>query len=134
MSDDRGGFAARLRVCRCGGQAAAGYLQQALMGYRELGSQDGEADVLNGLGEVFLATGCLTDAHANHDAALRLAAQISQKHEQARAHHGLARTHQASGEPGKARHHWQEALALYTDLGAPEADHARAQLTAPAAG
>ena len=28
-----------------------------------------------------------------------------------------------------ARRHWQEALTLYTDLGAPEADQVRTQLT-----
>ena len=30
--------------------------------------------------------------------------------------------------PAKARAHWQEALAIYRELGAPEAEEARAQL------
>jgi hypothetical protein len=41
-----------------------------------------------------------------------------------RAHHALAR-------PGQARHHWAEALALYTHLGTPQADQIRAQLADP---
>jgi hypothetical protein len=36
--------------------------------------------------------------------------------------------HQALGDPGQARGHWQEALALYTDMGMPEAEQARASL------
>ena len=45
------------------------------------------------------------------------------------AHDGLATAHQASGVPAKARHHWQQALALYIDLGAPETQRIRAHLT-----
>jgi len=41
---------------------------------------------------------------------------------------GLARANPTTGDPGQARFHWQEALASY-NLGAPEADQARAQLT-----
>jgi hypothetical protein len=33
---------------------------------------------------------------------------------------------------GQARHHWPQALTLYTELGAPEADQVRAQLAAAA--
>jgi hypothetical protein len=49
--------------------------------------------------------------------------------EQARAHNGIASSHHAVGDPGQARHHWQQALNLYAELGAPEADHVRAQLS-----
>ena len=31
---------------------------------------------------------------------------------------------------GQARHHWQQALTLYTQLGAPEADQVRSELSA----
>jgi hypothetical protein len=40
----------------------------------------------------------------------------------------LTRACQASSEAGKARSHWQEALALFSDLDAPEADQVRARL------
>ena len=47
-----------------------------------------------------------------------------------------ARTHHASGELDQTRHHWCHALALYTDLGVPEADDILAHLAAldPATG
>jgi hypothetical protein len=51
-----------------------------------------------------------------------------EKYELARAHRGLARSHHATGAAGPARQHWQQALALYTALGAPEADEIRAHL------
>ena len=50
------------------------------------------------------------------------------EHEQARAHNGLGRAHHATGDPGQARSHWHAALDLYTELGAPEANHVKAQL------
>jgi hypothetical protein len=60
--------------------------------------------------------------------ALGLASQVGDKYEQARAHSGLARGYQATGEPARAHRHLQQALALFTELGAPEADQLRAQL------
>jgi Flp pilus assembly protein TadD len=54
--------------------------------------------VLNGLGEVSLATG---------------------QPDPARTHHDLGLAHQATGDSGQARRHWQQALTLYTSLGTP---------------
>jgi hypothetical protein len=34
------------------------------------------------------------------------------------------------GDVGQARHHWQEAFTLYTDLRVPEADEVQDQLAA----
>ncbi len=65
-----------------------------------------------------------------HAAALGLASQIGDKHQQARAHHGLACSHHATGNPGQARRHWREALALYTTLGTPEVEQVCAKLVA----
>jgi hypothetical protein len=48
----------------------------------------------------------------------------------ARAHHGLARSHEAVFDSSQAGPHWQQALALYTDLGIPEADQVRAEIAA----
>ena len=45
-----------------------------------------------------------------------------------RAHDGLAAAHQANGVHANARHHSQQALALYIDLGAPETQRIRTQL------
>jgi hypothetical protein len=69
-------------------------------------------------------------ARAQHAAALALASQAGDRCEQARAHNGLARSHDAEGDPVQAGDHWRRALARYTDLGLPEAADVRAQLTA----
>ena len=43
-----------------------------------------------------------------------------------RAHHALANTCHAAGQPGQASQHRQHALDTYTDLGVPEAAQMRA--------
>jgi DNA-binding SARP family transcriptional activator/Tfp pilus assembly protein PilF len=112
-------------------QEASGYLQQALALCRKTGDRTGEAEALNSLGEVFLATSQPSLAAAQHTAALGLADQAADEYEQARAHDGLARTYHATGDHDQARRHWQEALALYETLGAPEAGRVRARLCEP---
>jgi tetratricopeptide (TPR) repeat protein len=92
--------------------------------------QIGEAEALNGLGEAYLATQQPAEARAAHSRALDLASQSGDKSEQARARAGLARSHHAAGDPAQALDHWREALALYSELGTPEADQIRAQLAA----
>jgi tetratricopeptide (TPR) repeat protein/transcriptional regulator with XRE-family HTH domain len=108
-------------------EQAASHLHQALALAREIGEREEEADALNSLGEVLLATGQPGQARAQYSAALGLASQIGAKHQEARAHHGLARAHQVAA-PGQARPHWQQALALYTGMGVPEADQVRTEL------
>jgi tetratricopeptide (TPR) repeat protein len=107
---------------------AAENLQEALTRFQNIGDQFGQAETLNGLGEMLIATRRHADARARHSAALRIAEQVGEKNEQARAHNGLASAYQADGDTRKARRHWREALSLYTDLGAPEAEEVRAQL------
>ena len=112
------------------GQLAIDYHQQATMIARENEDQFGEAEALNGLGEAYLATQQPAEARAAHRRALDLASQSGDKSEQARARAGLARSHQAAGDPAQALDHWHEALALYDELGTPEADQIRVQLAA----
>jgi tetratricopeptide (TPR) repeat protein len=69
-------------------------------------------------------------AQAQHAAALNLASRSGDRYEQARALGGLARSYQAAGDLDQARDHWRRALARYTDLGLPEADDSRTELTA----
>jgi tetratricopeptide (TPR) repeat protein/DNA-binding XRE family transcriptional regulator len=111
-------------------ELAIDYLQQAKAVARENKDLFGEAEALNRLGEVYLATSRLGQARTAHSRALGLAGQAGDKFEQARAHAGLARSHQPAGDPARARDHWHQALALYTELGTPEADQIRAQLSA----
>jgi DNA-binding SARP family transcriptional activator/tetratricopeptide (TPR) repeat protein len=109
---------------------AAGHIDQALALCREAGNRTAEAQALNSLGELLLATGQPGVAGARLATALGLAEETGEEYEQARAHDGLARACHLTSDPAQARRHWREALALYTTLGAPEADHVRAQLIA----
>jgi len=77
-------------ACQQGHYHEAGrYQEQALTLFREIGERAGEAEALNGLGDVLLATGQAERARAHYAAALVLASQIGDKHEQARARAGL---------------------------------------------
>jgi tetratricopeptide (TPR) repeat protein/transcriptional regulator with XRE-family HTH domain len=107
---------------------AAAHLNQALELCRQTGDVSTQATVLNSLGVMLLAIGRVADARGRHASALRAATQADEKYEQARAHDGLAAACHAAGEQRKAGHHWKTALALYTELGAPEADQVRARL------
>jgi Flp pilus assembly protein TadD len=97
---------------------------------RESGDRIGEAEALNGVGEILLSTGQPEQARAEHETALALASQIGDVYEQARAHNGLAAAIQAAGDVVLARYHRRRALDLYSELGVPEADSVRDQLAA----
>lgn len=72
-----------------------------------------------------LSTGRPAAALSAYQQALELACHVAAE---ARAHEGLGNAHDACGDPGPARSHWQKALALYSDLGVPEADQIRIHL------
>jgi len=107
---------------------AGDLIQQAVALYQEIGDRSGEADALNSLGEAILVAGQPGPARGRHTAAYGIASDIGDKYQQARAHDGLARAYHVLARPGQARDHWAQALALYTQLGTPEADQVRAQL------
>src|SRR5204862_3361289 len=88
----------------------------------------GEALTLNGLGEAAHAAGNPADALTHHTAAHAIATDIGDRDQQARAHTGLGHAHDTLDHPEPARHHYQHALNLYTDLGMPEADQIRTHL------
>ncbi len=115
-----------LRDGRC--QQAIAPLRQALTLFRETGDRAGEAEALNGLGDVLLAMEQSSPALAEYTLALTVASQIGNMSEKARANNGLARAYRADGNLSSARLHWQQALSLYADLSAPEADKVREQL------
>jgi DNA-binding SARP family transcriptional activator/Tfp pilus assembly protein PilF len=116
-----------LRHGRC--QQATSSLQQALDLFRQTSDRSGEAEALNGLGEVLLVTGEPERARNQHANALALTTGTGDIYEQARAHHGLARCCPAD-DVGLSRRHLNQALTLYSSLGAPEADQIRTQLAA----
>jgi tetratricopeptide (TPR) repeat protein len=99
----------------------------AVAQFRQLGNPSGEAKALNSFGDTLLAAGSPDLARAQHRAAVSPAEQADDRYEQARAHDGMARTFAAT-DPDQARWHWKTALALYADLGVPEADRVHADL------
>jgi tetratricopeptide (TPR) repeat protein len=109
-------------------EEAIGYQGQAGRLFREIGDPGGESITLNGLGEALLALGQPGQACTEHAVALELANRTDYKPEQARAQDGLGRAYHAAGDHERARAHWEQALALYTELGVPEAEQIRAQL------
>jgi DNA-binding SARP family transcriptional activator/tetratricopeptide (TPR) repeat protein len=111
--------------------AAIDNFQQALALHHASGGRHGQTRTLNGLGEARCMAGAHREAVADHTAALDLAGQTGEREEQARAHTGLAYAYHALAEPDLAREHWDQALALYTDLCSPHADDIRAMLGLP---
>jgi tetratricopeptide (TPR) repeat protein len=108
--------------------AAVDHHRRALEIFSEIGSRYGQAKALNGLGEAATAAGRPAEAVTHHAAALEIALDSEDREQQARAHTGLGRAHLAMGDRDKAHRHWRDALALYTDLGYPEADRLRDDL------
>ncbi|MEV0566819.1 tetratricopeptide repeat protein [Dactylosporangium sp. NPDC050588] len=105
---------------------AADLHQQALALFQKSGERDGEARALNGLAEAAIAAGRPADALPHLTTVLRTAP----RDQRARAHASLGKAHRALGDPALARHHYDHALTLYTDLGSPHAADVRADLTA----
>jgi tetratricopeptide (TPR) repeat protein/transcriptional regulator with XRE-family HTH domain len=95
---------------------------QALGIAAELGDEHLTAELLNRLGGTLLAAGRAGEALCHHDRALAITRRTGNRYQQARAHHGIA---SAATGPRAAQHH-DLALALYTELGVPEAAELRA--------
>ena len=100
---------------------AARHLTEALTIARECTDRGVESRVLNSLGSLACARGEPAEAAELFRNALEIATETSCVGDQASAHRGLG---DATGE----REHWQRALALYTEMGVPEADEVRARL------
>jgi tetratricopeptide (TPR) repeat protein len=104
---------------------AIGYFRQALALFRETGNAHGQIMTLHYLGEALQAAGQTAAARAELTAVLGLAAETGNTYQQACAHRDLAESHHSAGQAEQARHHWQRAIALYSEIGAPEADQVR---------
>jgi len=86
--------------------------------------------MLANLGEVDRRLGNLPEALRHGEAGLRLARDIGSRHVEAQAHDGLGHAYRVLAEVDKARDHWSQAIAIFAEIGAPEASTVRANLNA----
>ncbi|SDO10635.1 AfsR/SARP family transcriptional regulator [Lentzea jiangxiensis] len=103
------------------------WLRVALRMYHEVGEQCGEAACHVDISTALLETGDMESALSSARTALAVACDAVSPYHQALAHDRLATVFDRLGAAGAAAH-WQRALALFTELGAPEADGVRARL------
>lgn len=107
---------------------ATEYFRRALIDSREIGDRSSQAWSINGLGEAAQLTGSSASALRLHTEALGTATDVGVRHQQARAHAGIGRAHRTVGDHDLARTHYEQAHAIYADLGMPEAEEIRAVL------
>jgi tetratricopeptide (TPR) repeat protein len=123
-----------LSVRQCEYRQAISYLRDALAQFRQTGGHYGEIVTLRSLAEALHGAGEPAAARTDLETALRLAVETCNPYEQASAHRDLAESHHHAGNDAHALHHWQQALALYTQLDAPEVEQLRSRLAGLEAG
>jgi Tfp pilus assembly protein PilF len=96
--------------------ASAG-LTRALEIYRELGDTIRQAETLNAIGGLLLASGQPVQARTCHEQAIALIRDRTAPVEQARALQGIGRCHLAEGRAADADAPLHEALAICRQLG-----------------
>jgi tetratricopeptide (TPR) repeat protein len=95
---------------------------------QRLASPHLELVCLNHLGQALIAAGRPTEALARHRAALAIAWRIGDRYQLACALDGIAHAQHDVGQTAPARRHWANALAIFTELGVPEAERVRIRL------
>ena len=102
--------------------------RQALAIRRQLGDRWNEAGTLNDLGRVFCELRRFDDAIDCGERSLTIAREFGNRWGEARSLEilGIALGNTRGVEA--ARQCWEEALAIFTGLGAPQADEVRARL------
>jgi tetratricopeptide (TPR) repeat protein/transcriptional regulator with XRE-family HTH domain len=100
--------------------AATACLAEAIELFRDLGDRHGLAKVLNSLGELSLRTSAAEDSRSHHAQALAIARELGTPGEQARALEGMGRS-LLRRDPAQGAVHLREALEIYEEIGAPEA-------------
>jgi DNA-binding SARP family transcriptional activator/tetratricopeptide (TPR) repeat protein len=89
-----------------------------------------ECEICNDLAETLRRAGRSADAALHFRRAIELSDPATRPYEHARAFGGLARLHLDAGEPAAADSYGERALALFEQLGSPDADELRAALAA----
>lgn len=101
--------------------AAAASQQQSLELCHALGFRLGQAEALNGLGELSSRTSASRRARDQHTEALAIARDLGVPLEEARALEGIGRGYLQDGDRGQAAAHLRQALTIYQRIGAPRA-------------
>jgi len=96
-------------------------LEQALAICREIGDPHGEAWTLYHLGRTVLHRGRVEDAVACFQQSQAIFRQIGFRYGEGYALRGLGSAFTAAHDEQAARHAWQDALFIFTELGASEA-------------
>lgn len=120
------GYLGTLYECLGQYAEAIDHHHQALRIAREIGDSHLAGELLNRLGDTLRSGSRPKKALRSYRRALTKTSQTGNRYENARAHYGIARTLTAIGSNDVARHHWEQALTLYSELGVPEAEEVRA--------
>ncbi|MEU0880961.1 BTAD domain-containing putative transcriptional regulator [Lentzea sp. NPDC005914] len=102
--------------------------RRALSMNQKLGERFQEGQALNGIAAAALAMHRFDQATHHHDAALALTTAIGDCHGRARALEGIGHVRRGTGDLAAAAASWQEAAALYDEIGVPEGKQLRARL------
>ncbi len=128
----RGGALSNLGLAH----ASLGHADQAVASHRRAielmraaGDEVGECDVRNDFGETLRLLRRLDDAEREYRQALADAQRIAHPHFQAVAHQGIAEAVHES-DSATARYHWQQAVAIFTELNNPKAQRIQNRLDA----
>jgi tetratricopeptide (TPR) repeat protein/transcriptional regulator with XRE-family HTH domain len=116
---------------------AAGRYKDAVAAHREalgivgdLSDRPRQSSILRELAATLLRAGAARDAVTVLRQALTILERAEDRYGQARARRQLGAAFQALGDHNRARQCWEQALLVFAELGAPEADEVRADLTA----
>ena len=102
-------------------EPAADNFDRALNLCRQAGNPNGEAEVLNNIGDLMLATNHPERALTSHESALGIAVSARNPFEQARAFQGIATCHLRQGRTTKAITTLRKALPIYQQIGSARA-------------
>ncbi|WP_460648931.1 tetratricopeptide repeat protein [Kribbella endophytica] len=111
----------RIRLAQGDVDAAVRLHTEALDLVLEIGHRALAVEVRNDLGTALRLAGRLDEATAAHAQAMADAETMGDRYELARAWRGLGGVLEARGNAAAARDHQQRAVALFGDLGTPEA-------------
>jgi tetratricopeptide (TPR) repeat protein len=115
----------RIRLGQGDAEAAVRLHTQALDLVLEIGHRALTVEIRNDLGTAAARAGRLDEATAAHNRAMTDAETMGDRYELARAWRGLGDVHALRGDADAARARHEQALALFAELGTPEADAER---------